>query len=102
MIVEQELLYQEEQGYVGLYYDRLIGYVMTVKLHQWSHSEFKRYLVIWGRILNNLKARGITEVFGYCETEDNVKFTEVFGFQPMVYRMEFDEGTTRQVMRLAL
>jgi len=102
MIVEQEILYQEEQGYVGLYYDRLVGWVMTVQLHQWSLGEFKRYLRIWGGILNGLRARGITEVFGYCVDEEKVKFTEVFGFQPMTYRMDFGNGITKQVMRLKL
>jgi len=102
MMVEQEILYQEEQGYVGLYYDRMVGYIMTVKLHQWSPREFKRYLVIWGTILNDLKARGLDEVFCYCRDEETRKFTQVFGFVPMGYTAEFSEDIPKQVMRLSL
>jgi len=100
--VEQELLYQEEQGYVGLYYDRMLGYVMTVKLHQWSLSEYKRYLPIWKTILTNVKNRGIDVVYGLCETEENEKFTEVFGFVGTDKALLCDDGFTKRIMRLEL
>jgi len=97
-----EILYKEEQGYVGLYEEPLLGYVMTVELHQWSVSEFKRYLPIWGSILNGLKDRGIKEVFGLCEDAKKAKFNEVFGFIFTGKELICEDGINRYIMRLAL
>lgn len=100
---EQIILYKEEQGYVGLYFEPLLDdWVMTVKLHQWSPSEFKRYLLIWGNILNRLKEKGINGVYGLCVNADKQKFTEVFGFQPTGYVMETADGNINNVMRLEI
>jgi len=101
MIVE-EVLYGEEQGYVGLYHEPKLGWVATVKLHQWSPSEFRRYLVIWGAIMNELRARGIKEVFGLCIDEKNAKFNELFGFVYFNKFVECEDDTIRKVMRLEL
>lgn len=100
--MSQEILYQEEQGYVGLYFEPNLGYVMTVELHQWSVSELKRYLIIFGKILNDLKDRGITVVYGLCRSEKKQKFTEVFGFKPTYMNLDNNDNVPMHIMRLEL
>ena len=99
---EEEILYSEEQGHVGLYYDTYLGWVVTVELSIWSPSEYKRYLLIWGKILENLKSRGLKEVFGLCRDEKKQKFTELFGFVFTGYIATCVDGVNKKLMRLEL
>ena len=99
---EEEILYSEEQGYVSTYQDSSLGTMITVKLSNWSPSEYKRYLLIWGNILNKFKEKGIDTLFALCETEKNAKFTEEFGFIFTGYLAECADGIQRKLMKLEI
>jgi hypothetical protein len=103
-MMNEEVLYREaNNGYVGYYFDEVIGHVLTCHLVMWSRQDYKRYLPIWGSILNELKHRGISHVFGLCKTEKDKKFNEVFGFVATGDFMTMaDTSDERIIMRLEL
>ena len=95
----EEILYEEDSGKVGMYYEPKIGYMITLVLTKWSVDEFKRYLSIFNTILHLLKQRGIDEVFAMCDTENRQKFTELFGFSPTDDGAMCLDNVTRRIMR---
>lgn len=99
-----EILYEEEQGYVGLTYEPIIDmHLLHVSLQNWNPSEFKRYLVIWGSILNKLKTeKHLDVVHSLVVTEKEQKFNEVFGFVPTEYGVMGEDGMARRILRLDL
>jgi len=85
-----EILYEEQdRGYLGLSYESYLqGWVLHVKFNPFIwESTFKSYSIIrycldiFKTILNQLKERGITEVYGLCSTEKEAKFNKLFGFK---------------------
>ena len=76
------VLYKEEgNGFLGLSRDEALDiFVMHVDLKIWSVSEYKRYLIVFGNVLNLLREVGITEVYSFCDSEKEVKFNKLFGF----------------------
>ncbi len=98
---EMEILYKEDSGFLGLSYSKeLEAYVMHTDITYWSLSEYKRYLDIFSIILNNLYERGITEVYGLCDTEKELKFNELFGFKYTGLKTTDTEGTESYLSRL--
>lgn len=99
----EEVLYSEEQGHIGYYYDEKLGHILTCALTDWSLREYKRYLPIWASILDDLRSRGITHVYGLCSTPKAIKWNELWGFENtggIVY-ME-DKTDVRTIMKLEL
>lgn len=80
---QMELLHKEEDnGFLGLSYEPYLqGWCLHVELKDWSLSNYKRYLNIFSNVLDDLRSRGIVEVFGLCDTEKQVKFDSLFGFR---------------------
>ena len=75
------MLYEEPQGYVGVTFDDETSLCyMHVRLHQWSVSEYKRYLRIFEIIKRHLKEL-VPEVYSTCKTEKDFKFNKLFGFE---------------------
>lgn len=96
-----EILYKEDSGFVGLSYsDELEQYVMHTDVTIWTPSEFKRYIVIFGKILDSLYERGIKEVYGICDTEKELKFNELFGFKYTGLMVTDSEGVESYLSKL--
>lgn len=96
------ILYEEPQGFVGLSFNEGVGlWFMHVDLKVWSVSEFKRYLKIFAIIKNHVKE--ITpEVFSACDTEKEMKFNILFGFEDTGLILEEDGGNLVRIGRLEL
>jgi hypothetical protein len=88
-----EILYKEEGAFLGLSFsEELNSWVMHTDITSWSHSEFRRYLNIFNIVLDNLFERGITSVYGICDTEKELKFNTLFGFRYTGLRVTDTEG----------
>jgi hypothetical protein len=98
-----EILYQEESGFVGLSWSKeLDSYLMHTDVTIWSVSEYKRYIEIFGKILDGLYQRGIKEVYGVCDTQKELKFNELFGFKYTGIMTTDVEGTESYLSRLEI
>lgn len=64
---------------------------MHVDLIVWSVKDYKRYLIIFGNVLNFLREIGITEVYSFCDSEKDIKFNKLFGFVETGFK-GFDEN----------
>ena len=96
------ILYKEPQGFVGLSYDNSHNiWVMHVELHQWSVSEYKRYLKIFNIIKKHVKEL-TPVVYSFCDTDKEMKFNELFGFEDLNLNAEEDNGNISKVGRLIL
>lgn len=74
-----KILYKDHSGWVGL--SEMDGYpIIHTEITQWSVSAYKRYLLIFGKILNQLKESGISRVYSFARSEKTKKFNELFGF----------------------
>jgi hypothetical protein len=98
--MEIETLYEEEDGFVKLYFDEKIGWIISVEIPSWNLSSYKRYIPIWINVLTTLKQRGISTVYGLCVSDANVKFNEMFGFSYIGWFAQCDDGTLRKVTRM--
>ena len=96
-------LYKEEQGYVAISYDETVkAYIMHVVLHQWSISEYKRYLKIFQVIKEELK-KLTPYVLSLCHGEKELKFNKVFGFKDTGFIFfSIETGKTYKIARLDL
>lgn len=64
--------------------ENLNAYVTHVELPSedtWSPSTFKRYLKGFKIAKEKLKERGITKLYGLCETKKEKKFNYIFGYK---------------------
>ena len=96
------ILYKEPQGFVGLSYDNSHNiWVMHVELHQWSVSEYKRYLKIFNIIKKHVKEL-TPVVYSFCDTDKEMKFNELFGFEDLHLNAQEDNGNISKVGRLLL
>jgi hypothetical protein len=79
-------VYEDENGYV------LVDYLLNktkVALHltfnddAWTHQKYKKYQVIFRKILDNLGKEGYTEVWAtpFSNRPKSVKLVSMFGFQ---------------------
>lgn len=100
---EMEILYKEGSGFVGLSFSKeMDAYVMHTDITKWTLSEYKRYITIFSEILNGLYDRGITEVYGICDTQKEMKFNELFGFHYTGLKVTDTEGTESFLSRLEI
>lgn len=98
-----EILYQEPTGFVGLSWSKEMNcYVMHTQITVWSTSEYKRYIEIFGRVLDGLYKRGIKEVYGLCGSHKKLKFNELFGFKYTGTVIIDDAGVERFLSRLEI
>ncbi|AFB70768.1 hypothetical protein MTPG_00017 [Methylophilales phage HIM624-A] len=90
-----EVLYEEPgNGFIGLSFNETLqAWVLHTDCKAWSVSEFKRYLKIMEIVKSDLKARGITEVYGICADKKAVRFNKMFGAKPTGHfaKMNTDE-----------
>jgi hypothetical protein len=91
---EMEILYKEPGAFLGLSFSKeLNSYVLHTDITSWSPSEFRRYLKIFEKALDTLFDRGITSVYGLCDTEKELKFNQMFGFVFSGFKATDTEGT---------
>lgn len=96
------ILYREPQGFVGLSYDDShMIWVMHVELYQWSVSEYKRYLKIFSIIKKHVKEL-TPVVYSFCDTDKEMKFNELFGFEDLYMYAQEEDGNISKVGRLVL
>jgi len=96
------ILYEEPQGYVGVTFDDATNKCyMHVKLHQWSPSEYRRYLLIFEVVKKHLKEL-VDEVWSICDTEKEFKFNAMFGFEDTGIRVAQEDGMIGKLGRLEL
>jgi hypothetical protein len=77
-----EILYHDEDITVSIEFLYLIeGYLIHTKVRKWSLSKYKKYLNIYGYILNLLIDRGITRLFALPPSKKEQKWEELFGFK---------------------
>ena len=98
------ILYKEEgNGFLGLSRDEVLDiFVMHVDLHIWSVSDYKRYLIIFGNVLNLLKEVGITEVYSFVDTPKDEKFNMMFGFIDTGFMGLDVNGINSKIMKLEI
>ena len=77
-------LYKEQgNGCLSLTYnnefDMWLMHLPTIE--KWTISEYKRYLIIFRKVLKNLRFHGIKEIWGLSLTKKEAKFTHMFGFK---------------------
>lgn len=98
------ILYKEEgNGFLGLTFDSALNiYVMHVDLVVWSVSDYKRYLIIFGNVLNLLREVGIDEVYSFCDSPKEVKFNKLFGFVETGLTGLDDKGVESLILKLEI
>ena len=77
-------LYEEkDNGCLGLTYNNEFNmWLMHLpSIESWTISEYKRYLKIFKKILNELRFKGIKEIWGLSLTKKEARFTHMFGFK---------------------
>lgn len=98
-----ETLYEEPGVFVKLRYDEeLKVHTLHIDIADWSKSEFKRYLKIFNMLCNDLKKRGIKEIYGLCENPKAVKFNKMFGYEVTNTLAEIDDGSYRIIVKKEL
>jgi hypothetical protein len=88
-------LYEEPgNGFVGIHFDEdLNAWVMHMDCKDWSVETFKRYRKVWKTIIiPQLKNKGITEIYGLCESTKAVKFNIMFGVYPTGHEVTTTDG----------
>jgi hypothetical protein len=97
------LYYEEGNGFLGISLDRDLDiFILHVDLVSWSVSEYKRYLNIFRFYLGILKEVGIDEVYSMCDSEKEVKFNKLFGFQETGFEATDVNGVVSKILRLEL
>jgi hypothetical protein len=77
-----EVLYSDDDITISLqYYEKTNMYFIHSKVNQWSLSKYKKYLLIFGGILNNLKDKNILTVYAIPPSEKEEKWESLFGFK---------------------
>ena len=77
-------LYEEkDNGCLGLTYNNEyeIWLMHLPTIEKWTVSEYKRYLIIFKKVLKQLRFQGIKEIWGLSLTMKEAKFTHMFGFR---------------------
>lgn len=97
-----EIIYEEpDNGFVGLSYDTdLRVYILHIDCVEWSVSTYKRYKnEVMPKILEELRSRGLTEVYGLSITDKEVKFNKLWGAEPVGIEVTTTDGIKRQLVR---
>lgn len=80
----KEILYEEEgRGYLGLSYEEKYDiWVLHFEITKeaWSLSQYRKCLIIFTRLIQDLRRRGITEVYGFSLSEKAERLVTMFGF----------------------
>ena len=99
-----EILYEEPgNGFVGLTFNKELNvWVLHTDCKVWSKSEFKRYLKIMEIVKQDLKSRGITEVYGICADKKAVRFNKMFGALPTGHVVELSNGNYELITKLEI
>src|SRR4030042_5937416 len=58
------------------------------EVKKWSLSKYKKYLLVFAEILNQLHKEGIDELFAIPPTEKEEKWQGLFGFVDTGHRIE--------------
>ena len=98
------VLYQEEgNGFLGISLNKELDvFILHVDLISWSVAEYKRYIKIFSFYLNVLKESGIKEVYSLCDSDKEVKFNKLFGFEDTGLGATDDSGVNSVILRLEL
>lgn len=99
MIVEEILYEESDNGRVTMYYEPLIGHLITLTITKWSTEEYKRYLGIFNQILNSLKSRGIMSIAAITDSKKSQRLIELFGFSPTNQGLVCIDKVNRRIMR---
>lgn len=96
-----EILYEEPGAFIGLRYDDTLKvYMMHLDCTAWNKTEFKRYLKIFKLVCADLKARGITEVYGLAADSKAIKFNKMFGATTTGHLVEDEDGNLNALIRM--
>lgn len=89
-----ETLYEDEDCWLGKYYDKEINnWVLSTKIYNWSLSKYKKYLSILGQVL----AKDNTMYLSYVRGKKEKKFNLLFGFKETNLKFKY-EGIEFEVL----
>lgn len=101
-----EILYKEEGLYsIGLSWEPklqvwMIHLITTDNVKKnWSVSEAKRYLKVRDLLREEMKKRGIKEVYGLAETPKEVKYDLLIGAEVLPYIVYDTEGNPNYLVK---
>lgn len=88
------MLYSEPgNGYIGITFNEKInGYILHIDVKEWTLSSYKRYKKLEKVIRQELRSRGITQVYGICKDKKAVKFNKMFGAEVTGHLVETELG----------
>lgn len=96
-----EILYEEPGAFIGLRWDdKLNVWMMHLDCTAWNKTEFKRYLKIFKLVCADLKARGITKVYGLAADSKAIKFNKMFGATTTGHLVEDEDGNLNALIRM--
>lgn len=76
-----EIMYTDEDITISLeYYENLNMHFIHSNVTNWSLSKYKKFLLIFGTILNSFRERDIKTVFALPPSEKEEKWERLFGF----------------------
>ena len=83
------ILHDNEDGWLGIDYEEADGiFVLYSGIRtKWSLSKYKKYLILFGEIINKLK---VDELYSFAFDEKSKKFNELFGFQDVGHGLTED------------
>jgi len=101
-----EILYEEEgKGYVGLSWEESLKvWMIHIKTSdmfpkEWSLSAAKHYLKVRDLLREEMKKRGIKEVYGLAETPKEVKYDLLIGAEVLPYIVYDTEGNPNYLVK---
>ena len=71
-------------------------------VENWTISEYKRLQQIFKKILNNLRYKGIKEIWGLSLTMKEARFTHMFGFKITDLAAKDIEGKPYYISKLEI
>lgn len=90
------LLYKDEDIELTMeYYEIIPGWGLHTKVKSWSLSKYKKFISIFGEILQSLSKEGITKLYAIPPTKLEEKWQMLFGFKDSKMRIN-----TYKVMEL--
>ena len=96
-----EVLYEEPGAFIGLSWeDNLKVWMIHLHCTEWSPSEFKRQIKVWEMLRIDLRARGITEVYGLAADAKAVKFNKMFGATTTGHVVEDEDGNLNALIKM--
>jgi len=80
----KEILYEEKgRGSLGISYEEKYDiWVLHFEITEeaWSYSQYRKCLMIFARLIQDLKRRGITELYGFSLSKKAERLVKMFGF----------------------